>query len=178
MGGNEIQKIKNPALFPPAENPSSSLSKTRFLSFLSLDSQTSTASLLHIVLKVAAQVPDSGSCVTYIGEGGSGNFVKMVHNGIEYGISDFQSIRRVESVGKLLNEELHKVFSEWILGDLQSFLIEITASIFEIKDDKGDEYLVDKVLDKTGMEETGKWIVQQAADLSIVAPTITASLDS
>ncbi|CAH1413211.1 unnamed protein product [Lactuca virosa] len=134
-GGNEIQKIKNPALFPPAENPSSSLSKTPFLSFFSLDSQTTTASLLHIVLKVAAQVPDSGPCATYIGEGGSGNFVKMVHNEIEY-------------------------------GELQSFLIEITADIF------------DKVLDKTGMKGTGKWTVQQAADLSIAAPTIATSLDS
>ena len=57
-------------------------------------------------------------------------------------------------------------------------MIEIIADIFEIKDDKGDEYLVDKVLDKTDMEETEKWTVQQAADLSIVSPTIAASLDS
>ncbi|KAL0332177.1 UNVERIFIED_CONTAM: 6-phosphogluconate dehydrogenase, decarboxylating 2 [Sesamum calycinum] len=99
-----------------------------------------------IVLKVAAQVPDSGPCVTYIGKGGSGNFVKMIHNGIE--------------------------------GELQSFLIEITADIFGIKDDKGDGYLVDKVLDKTGMKGTGKWTVQQAAELSVAAPTIEASLDS
>ena len=84
-GEMKSKKIKNPALFPPTENPSSSMSKTRFLSFFSLDSQTSTASLLYIVLKVAAQVPDSGPCVTYIGEGGSDNFVKMVHNGIDYG---------------------------------------------------------------------------------------------
>ncbi|KAK9061800.1 hypothetical protein SSX86_018983 [Deinandra increscens subsp. villosa] len=133
-----------------------------------------------IVLKVAAQVPDSGPCVTYIGEGGSGNFVKMVHNGIEYG--DMQLISEaydvLKSVGKLSNEELHEVFSEWNKGELQSFLVEITADIFGIKDDKGDGYLVDKVLDKTGMKGTGKWTVQQAADLSIAAPTIAASLDS
>lgn len=135
-----------------------------------------------ILLKVAAQVPESGPCVTYIGKGGSGNFVKMVHNGIEYG--DMQLIAEaydvLKSVGKLSNEELHEVFSEWNNGELLSFLIEITADIFGIKDDKGSEggHLVDKVLDKTGMKGTGKWTVQQAADLSIAAPTIAASLDS
>ncbi|CAM9003282.1 unnamed protein product [Rhodiola kirilowii] len=132
-----------------------------------------------ILLKVAAQV-DSGPCVTYIGKGGAGNFVKMVHNGIEYG--DMQLIAEaydvLKSVGKLTNEELHEVFSEWNKGELQSFLIEITADIFGIKDDKGEGHLVDKVLDKTGMKGTGKWTVQQAADLSIAAPTIAASLDS
>lgn len=133
-----------------------------------------------ILLKVAAQVRDSGPCVTYIGKGGSGNFVKMVHNGIEYG--DMQLIAEaydvLKSVGKLSNDELHQVFTEWNKGELLSFLIEITADIFGIKDDKGDGYLVDKVLDKTGMKGTGKWTVQQAADLSVAAPTIAASLDS
>ncbi|KAL2906661.1 6-phosphogluconate dehydrogenase decarboxylating 1 [Bienertia sinuspersici] len=133
-----------------------------------------------IVLKVAAQVPDSGPCVTYIGKGGSGNFVKMVHNGIEYG--DMQLIAEaydvLKSVGKLSNEELKEVFTEWNKGELLSFLIEITADIFGIKDDKDDGYLVDKVLDKTGMKGTGKWTVQQAAELSVAAPTIASSLDS
>ncbi|CAH9114970.1 unnamed protein product [Cuscuta europaea] len=133
-----------------------------------------------ILLKVAAQVPDSGPCVTYIGKGGSGNFVKMVHNGIEYG--DMQLIAEaydvLKSVGKLSNAELHEVFSEWNKGELLSFLIEITADIFGIKDDKADGYLVDKVLDKTGMKGTGKWTVQQAAELSVATPTIASSLDS
>ncbi|XP_021718294.1 6-phosphogluconate dehydrogenase, decarboxylating 1 [Chenopodium quinoa] len=132
-----------------------------------------------IVLKVAAQV-DSGPCVTYIGKGGSGNFVKMVHNGIEYG--DMQLIAEaydvLKSVGKLSNEELKEVFTEWNRGELLSFLIEITADIFGIKDDKAEGYLVDKVLDKTGMKGTGKWTVQQAAELSVAAPTIASSLDS
>lgn len=134
----------------------------------------------EILLKVAAQVPDSGPCVTYIGKGGSGNFVKMVHNGIEYG--DMQPIAEaydvLKSVGKLSNEELNHVFSEWNKGELLSFLIEITAAIFGIKDDKGEGYLVDKVLDKTGMKGTGKWTVQQAAELSVAAPTIASSLDA
>ncbi|CAN6574560.1 unnamed protein product [Malus baccata var. baccata] len=133
-----------------------------------------------ILLKVSAQVPDSGPCVTYIGKGGSGNFVKMIHNGIEYG--DMQLIAEaydvLKSVGKLSNKELQKVFSEWNKGELLSFLIEITADIFGIKDDKGDGYLVDKVLDKTGMKGTGKWTVQQAAELSVAAPTIESSLDA
>ncbi|KAI4320346.1 hypothetical protein MLD38_033841 [Melastoma candidum] len=133
-----------------------------------------------ILLKVAAQVPDSGPCVTYIGKGGSGNFVKMVHNGIEYG--DMQLIAEaydvLKSVGKLSNEELKAVFAEWNKGELLSFLIEITSDIFGIKDDKGEGYLVDKVLDKTGMKGTGKWTVQQAADLSVATPTIASSLDA
>lgn len=133
-----------------------------------------------ILLKVAAQVPESGPCVTYIGKGGSGNFVKMVHNGIEYG--DMQLIAEaydvLKSVGKLSNEELKEVFAEWNRGELLSFLIEITADIFGVKDDKGEGHLVDKVLDKTGMKGTGKWTVQQAAELSVAAPTIEASLDS
>eukprot|EP00252_Welwitschia_mirabilis_P025758 TRINITY_DN8189_c0_g1_i1.p1 TRINITY_DN8189_c0_g1~~TRINITY_DN8189_c0_g1_i1.p1 ORF type:complete len:541 (+),score=93.78 TRINITY_DN8189_c0_g1_i1:172-1623(+) len=132
-----------------------------------------------ILLRIAAQV-DSGPCVTYIGKGGSGNFVKMVHNGIEYG--DMQLIAEsydvLKNIGKLSNEELRESFSEWNRGELLSFLIEITADIFGVKDDKGDGYLVDKVLDKTGMKGTGRWTVQQAAELSVAAPTIAASLDS
>ncbi|MCO5610788.1 hypothetical protein L7F22_065029 [Adiantum nelumboides] len=132
-----------------------------------------------IVTKVAAQVND-GPCVTYIGEGGAGNFVKMVHNGIEYG--DMQLIAEaydvLKSVGKLTNLELAAAFKEWNEGELESFLIEITSHIFRVKDDKGDGELVDKILDKTGMKGTGKWTVQQAAELSVAAPTIAASLDS
>ncbi|XP_068650339.1 6-phosphogluconate dehydrogenase, decarboxylating 3, chloroplastic-like [Aristolochia californica] len=132
-----------------------------------------------IVQKVAAQV-DDGPCVTYVGPGGSGNFVKMVHNGIEYG--DMQLISEaydvLKTVGGLSNSELADIFAEWNRGELESFLIEITADIFKVKDDlSGDGELVDKILDKTGMKGTGKWTVQQAAELSIAAPTIAASLD-
>lgn len=104
----------------------------------------------------------------------------MVHNGIEYG--DMQLIAEaydvLKYVGKLSNDELQQVFSERNKGDLLSFLIEITADIFGIKDDKGSGYLVDKVLDKTGIKGTGKWTFQQAAELSISAPTIASSLVS
>ena len=133
-----------------------------------------------ILLNVAAQVSDSGPCVTYVGEGGSGHFVKMVHNAVEYG--DMQLITEasdvLKSAGKLSNEEIHEVFSEWNRGELRSYLIEITAHIFEVKDDKGKGYLVDKVLDKTSLKDNGRWFVQQAAELSVSAPTIAASLDA
>eukprot|EP00951_Prasinocladus_malaysianus_P003969 scaffold28111_cov50-Prasinocladus_malaysianus.AAC.1 len=141
--------------------------------------QEAYKSLEPIVTKVAAQVND-GPCVTYIGPGGAGNFVKMVHNGIEYGdmqlISECYDILKV--VGGLTNEELASTFHEWNKTELNSFLIEISAKIFETKDDKGDGFLVDKILDKTGMKGTGKWTVQQAAELSIAAPVIASSLDA
>ncbi|OIV94022.1 hypothetical protein TanjilG_19383 [Lupinus angustifolius] len=132
-----------------------------------------------ILHKIAAQVND-GPCVTYIGEGGAGNFVKMVHNGIEYG--DMQLISEaydvLKHVGGLSNSELADIFDEWNRGELESFLVEITADIFKVNDyESGYGYLVDKILDKTGMKGTGKWTVQQAAELSVAAPTIAASLD-
>jgi 6-phosphogluconate dehydrogenase len=131
-----------------------------------------------VVKKVAAQVND-GPCVTYVGPGGAGNFVKMVHNGIEYGDMELiaEAYDVLKSVGGLSNKELHETFFEWNKGELESFLIEITADIFSVPDDKGEGQLVDKVLDKTGMKGTGKWTVQQAAELSVATPTIATSLD-
>lgn len=104
-----------------------------------------------ILKKISAQVPDSGPCVTYIGPGGAGNYVKMIHNGIEYG--DMQLIAEsydlLKNLAGLNNDQLSATFSEWNGGELQSYLIEITAQIFQ-KKDNDKEYLVDKVLDKTG----------------------------
>merc|ERR1711933_144360 len=136
-----------------------------------------------VLSKVAAQV-DDGPCVTYIGEGGAGNFVKMAHNGIEYG--DMQLIAEVydvlKTLGGLTNDELEACFGDWNKGELESFLIETSATIFGKKDDQmpegSDEYLIDKILDKTGMKGTGKWTVQQAAELLIAAGTVAASLDA
>lgn len=133
----------------------------------------------NILNKVAAQV-DSGPCVTYVGPGGAGNYVKMVHNGIEYG--DMQLIAEaydvLKTIGGLTNEELASVFDEWNAGELDSFLIELTAQVFKVKDDKTNGWLVDAILDKTGMKGTGKMTVQQAAELSVAAPTIASSLDA
>lgn len=128
--------------------------------------------------KVAAQV--DGPCTTYVGPGGAGNYVKMVHNGIEYG--DMQLIAEaydlLSTVGGLSTDELATVFDEWNAGELQSFLIEITAQIFKTPNDRGSGALVDYILDQTGMKGTGKWTVQQAAELSVAAPTIAAALDA
>lgn len=106
-----------------------------------------------ILSKIAAQTED-GPCVTYVGEIGSGNYVKMVHNGIEYG--DMQLIAEAYDVllqvGRLTNDELAAVFSEWNSEELESFLVEITAKIMSKKDEDNESYVVDKILDKTGMK--------------------------
>lgn len=133
-----------------------------------------------IVENIAAQVED-GPCVTHIGPGGSGNFVKMVHNGIEYG--DMQLIAEaydiLKNVGGLSNRELVTVFEEWNNTELKSFLIEITCDILRKEDEMApNEYLLDKILDKTGMKGTGKWTVQEAAEIGVAIPTIASALDA
>jgi 6-phosphogluconate dehydrogenase len=126
---------------------------------------------------IAAKVPD-GPCVTYIGPGGSGHFVKMVHNGIEYG--DMQLI--AEAYGLMRDgfgssaEELADIFEEWNCGDLESYLIEITARILRVKDPETGKPLVDLVLDKAGQKGTGKWTSQIALDLGVPIPTIDAAI--
>jgi len=146
-----------------------------------------------IVEKCAAQT-DSGACVTYIGGPGSGNYVKMVHNGIEYG--DMQLIGEaytlLKTVGQLSNAELQAVFEEWNSSELDSFLIEITSIIFSKKDTdvytnatppvkvKTDDSksLVDAVLDKTGNKGTGKMTIHEGADRAVACGTMSAALDA
>ncbi len=135
--------------------------------------------LAPILTKIAAQV-DDGPCVDYMGPGGAGHYVKMVHNGIEYG--DMQLIAEcydvLRTLGGLSVPELVDVFSEWNKGDLQSFLIEITATVLKKKDELTGAPLVDVILDATGMKGTGKWTVQQAAELASPLPTIASSLEA
>jgi 6-phosphogluconate dehydrogenase len=137
------------------------------------------AELAPVLTKIAAQHKD-GPCVTHVGPGGSGHYVKMVHNGIEYG--DMQLIAEaydvLKSIGGLTNDELARVFEAWNQAELESYLIEITAKIFRKTDDLGDGSLVDKILDATGMKGTGKWTVEDAAELGVPVPTIAASLDA
>jgi len=133
-----------------------------------------------IITKCAAQVGDE-ACTGYCGPIGSGNYVKMVHNGIEYG--DMQLISEVYDILKnvcgMSNDEMGDLFEEWNKGDLASYLIEITAKVLKKKDDQGkDGHVVDYILDKTGMKGTGRWTVQEAAEQSVAAPTIAASLDA
>lgn len=136
-------------------------------------------SLEPIIKKCAAQV-DGEACTGYLGPVGSGNYVKMVHNGVEYG--DMQLIAEcydiLKNVAGMGNEEMAALFEEWNKAELESFLIEITAKVLAKKDDLTDEgYVVDKILDKTGMKGTGRWTVQEAAEQSIAAPVIAAALD-
>ena len=131
-----------------------------------------------ILTKIAAQV--DGPCVTYCGPGGAGHYVKMVHNGIEYG--DMQLIAEaydvLKSIGGLSNVELADTFSEWNAGELQSFLIEITANIFRKKDPDTGKDLVDLIVDAAAAKGTGKWTVQDAAEIGAPVPTVASSVEA
>ncbi len=120
----------------------------------------------NIFTKISAKVGDNEPCCEWIGEGGSGHFVKMVHNGIEYG--DMQLICEAYQVMKdvlgMSNDEMHKTFKEWNEGELNSYLIEITADILKFKEKDGS-YLVDNILDTAGQKGTGKWTASVALDL-------------
>jgi 6-phosphogluconate dehydrogenase len=122
---------------------------------------------------VSAKVNDE-PCVAYMGKAAAGHYVKMVHNGIEYAI--MQLISEVYDVLKnslgLDNDELHSIFKKWNEGELQSFLIEITAIIFLKEDDTTKNRLVDVILDKAGSKGTGKWTSQDAMNLPVSLPTI------
>jgi 6-phosphogluconate dehydrogenase len=128
---------------------------------------------------IAAKV-DDGACVTYIGPGGAGHFVKMVHNGIEYG--DMQLIAEAYDIMRnvlgLQASEMADIFDEWNRGDLESFLIEITAKILRVNDPDTGKPLVDVILDKAGQKGTGKWTSEVALDLGVVVPTIDAAIDT
>ena len=132
-----------------------------------------------VLTKIAAQVSD-GPCVAYMGPGGAGHYVKMVHNGIEYGDMQLiaESYNLLKNVGGLSNAELADVFSEWNQGELSSFLIEITADIFRKKDTETDQDLVDVILDTAKMKGTGSWTVQEAVTLGSSVPTIASSVDA
>ncbi|MCM2374745.1 decarboxylating NADP(+)-dependent phosphogluconate dehydrogenase [Aporhodopirellula aestuarii] len=130
---------------------------------------------------IAAKVGpnDDIPCCEWVGPRGAGHYVKMVHNGIEYG--DMQLIceayQLLHELGGLSNEELYDVFAKWNEGVLQSYLIEITRDIFSAKDDQGgDGYLVDKILDVAGAKGTGKWMSQLALDLGVPSTLVTTAV--
>jgi 6-phosphogluconate dehydrogenase len=135
------------------------------------------AAIEPIVTKIAAQV-DDGACVTYIGPGSAGHYVKMVHNGIEYG--DMQLIAEAYDLLKtgvgMGASELHETFTAWNKTELESFLIEITADIFTKMDDRTGEPLVDKIMDAAGQKGTGKWTVETAFDLGVAIPTMISAV--
>jgi len=123
-------------------------------------------SVKPIFQAICAKVEDGSPCCEWVGPEGAGHFVKMVHNGIEYG--DMQLIceayHLLKSVGGLSNQEMHEVFKKWNTGVLDSFLIEITRDILAKQDDLGEGYLLDKILDAAGQKGTGKWTAQVALD--------------
>ncbi len=135
--------------------------------------------LAPVLTKIAAQV-DDGPCVSYIGPGGAGHYVKMVHNGIEY--ADMQLIGEaydiLSRVGGLSAQELGDVFEEWNAGALQSYLIEITRDIFRKTDPETGKPLVELILDTAGQKGTGKWTSQNAFDLGAAIPTINAAVEA
>lgn len=134
--------------------------------------------LVAPILQAISAKVNGDPCCTYIGPDGAGHFVKMVHNGIEYG--DMQLIGEsyflLKNVLGLSNDELHQVFSDWNQGELDSYLIEITRDIFTKIDEETGKPLVDMILDKAGQKGTGKWTSQNALDLGVPLPIITESV--
>ncbi|MDF4196851.1 NADP-dependent phosphogluconate dehydrogenase [Bacillus subtilis] len=158
VSGGEEGALKGPSIMPGGQKDAHELVKP-------------------ILEAISAKV-DGEPCTTYIGPDGAGHYVKMVHNGIEYG--DMQLISEsyfiLKQVLGLSADELHEVFAEWNKGELDSYLIEITADIFTKKDEETGKPLVDVILDKAGQKGTGKWTSQSALDLGVPLPIITESV--
>ena len=134
----------------------------------------------ELLQEISAKVGPEGDipCCEWVGPAGAGHYVKMVHNGIEYG--DMQLICEAYFILKhalgLSNEELYRVFNEWNEGDLQSYLIEITRDIFTVTDEASGGHLVDQILDTAGQKGTGKWMSQHALDLGVPTTLITEAV--
>ena len=135
--------------------------------------------LAPILKKIAAQVED-GPCVTHVGTGAAGHFVKMVHNGIEYG--DMQLIAEcfdlMQNVLGMSHAQMADTFAEWNKGHLESFLIEITARILRAEDPATHRPMVDVILDKAGQKGTGKWTSEMALRYGIPVPTMHAAVEA
>ncbi len=133
--------------------------------------------LAPILTKIAAKV-DGQPCCTWIGPDGAGHYVKMVHNGIEYG--DMQLIGEAYMLMKdalgMSHEEMHQTFARWNKGELDSYLIEITTDILSKKDPETGQPLVEMILDKAGQKGTGKWTSQSALELGISTPTVAEAV--
>ncbi|MDT9718224.1 NADP-dependent phosphogluconate dehydrogenase [Paenibacillus sp. ClWae2A] len=160
VSGGEEGALKGPAIMPGGQESAYQLVEP-------------------ILTAISAKVGDD-ACSTYIGPDGAGHYVKMVHNGIEYG--DMQLIGEayhlLKSVLNVSVEELHEIFSEWNQGELDSYLIEITADIFSKYDPETGKPMVDVILDAAGQKGTGKWTSQSALDLGVPLSMITESVFS
>ncbi|MBI4476370.1 MAG: decarboxylating NADP(+)-dependent phosphogluconate dehydrogenase, partial [Acidobacteria bacterium] len=133
----------------------------------------------EIFQAIAAKTPDGEPCCDWVGEDGAGHYVKMVHNGIEYG--DMQLIAEAYHLMKeglgLSNREMHEVFARWNEGDLDSYLIEITRDILDTKDEEG-RYVLDVILDTAGQKGTGKWTGVSALELGVPMTLVTEAVFS
>ncbi|KQY94051.1 MULTISPECIES: NADP-dependent phosphogluconate dehydrogenase [Paenibacillus] len=160
VSGGEEGALKGPAIMPGGQ-------------------ESAYALVEPILTAISAKVGDD-ACSTYIGPDGAGHYVKMVHNGIEYG--DMQLIGEayhlLKSVLNVSVEELHEIFTEWNQGELDSYLIEITADIFSKYDPETGKPMVDVILDAAGQKGTGKWTSQSALDLGVPLSMITESVFS
>ncbi len=126
------------------------------------------------IFEAAAAKVNGQPCVTYLGPGSAGHYVKMVHNGIEYGIMQLlaESYDLMKRGLDLSDEDLHQIYKEWNQGELSSYLVEITANIFTEIDEKTGKHLVDVILDQAKQKGTGMWTSQDAMDLQVPVPTI------
>ena len=133
---------------------------------------------VEAILKAVSAKVNGEPCVGYLGHDAAGHYVKMVHNGIEYAIMQLISecYDLMHNGLGLSNKELHEVFKDWDGGDMKSFLLEITAIIFDKKDDKTNNYLVDMILDKAGAKGTGQWTSEEGLDLPMPIPTIDSAV--
>src|ERR1700681_1696843 len=160
VSGGEEGALKGPSLMPGG-------------------SRESWEIIAPIFRKIAAQV-DGEPCCRYMGPDGAGHYVKMVHNGIEYG--DMQLICEAYAILKdvvgLGASELAEIFDEWNKGNLDSYLIEITSQIFRKIDPETGKPLVDVILDKAGQKGTGVWTLQSAIQQSVVISTINAAVEA
>jgi 6-phosphogluconate dehydrogenase len=163
ISGGEEGALRGPAIMPGGQKEAYSLVE-------------------NIFKKIAAKAYDGVPCVSYVGPDGAGHFVKMVHNGIEYG--DMQLIGECVWVFKnalnMSSEEIAQIMTSWNSDDdlLRSYLVEITGDSMKEKDKKSGEYLVDRTADITRMKGTGTWTVQSALELLVPIPTITAAVFS
>jgi len=132
------------------------------------------------ILTAIAALTGDGPCCAYIGKGGAGHYVKMVHNGIEYGIMQLicEAYDIMQRALGMSAPEMAKVFAEWNQGELNSYLIEIAAAVLGMADAESGKPVVDLIMDRAGQKGTGKWTSQNALDLGVAIPTINAALEA
>lgn len=136
--------------------------------------------LIQPMLEAISAKVNGDACTAYMGNGAAGNYVKMVHNGIEYAIMQLisEAYDLLRKGANLNNDQLYEVFKEWNNGEMNSYLLEITRDIFSQKDDLVDGFLVDQILDKAGAKGTGKWTSEQAMEIGVSIPNIDAAVTS